>query len=76
MEMSKERAGDLARQCTALLRKENAFSTVWSMLLKGHSLVEGIPWERTEHSRSLLNIPLITGERLVFDAEAKEFRVQ
>jgi len=74
--MSKERAGDLARQCTELVRKGNDFATVWSTLLKRHILVEGIPRERRERNRSLLNIPLITGEQLVFDADFKEFRIQ
>ena len=75
-EMSKERASDLARQCTELVRNGNDFSTVWSTLLKRHILVEGIPRERLERDRSLLNIPLITGEQLVFDADVKEFRIQ
>jgi hypothetical protein len=75
-EMSKERAGDLARQCTELIRRGNNFHTIWSTLLKGHALVEGIPREKVERNRSLLQIPLITGEQLVFDAEVKEFRVQ
>jgi len=74
--MSKERASDLARHCTELVRKGNDFTTVWSTLLKGHALVEGIPREKLERNRSLLRIPLITGEQLVFDAEVKEFRIQ
>jgi hypothetical protein len=76
MEMSKERATDLARQCTELVRKGSDFPTVWSTLLKSHSLVEGIPRERFERNRPLLKIPLITGELLVFDADVKEFRIQ
>jgi hypothetical protein len=74
--VSKERAGDLARQCTELVRKGKDFAAVWSTLLKSHTLVEGIPWQRLERDRSLLLIPLITGEQLVFDAEVKEFRIQ
>ena len=74
--MSKERASDLARQCTELVRKGNEFSTVWSTLLKSHTLVEGIPRQRLERNRSLLDIPLITGDNLVFDSDVKEFRVQ
>jgi len=74
--MSKERAADLARHCTELVRKGNDFTTVWATLLKGHTLVEGIPREQHERSRSLLCIPLITGEQLVFDPDIKEFRVQ
>ncbi len=74
--MSKERASDLARQCTELVRKGKDFPAVWSTLLKRHILVEGIPRQRLERNRSLLNIPLITGEQLIFDAEVREFRIQ
>ena len=74
--MSRERANDLARQCTELVRSGNAFPTIWSTLLKSHALVEGIPRERLERDRSILDIPLITGEQLVFDAQVKEFRIQ
>ena len=74
--MSKERASDLARQCTELVRKGNDFPTVWSTLLKTHILVEGLPRQRFERSRSLLDVPLITGEQLVFDVDVREFRVQ
>jgi len=74
--MSKERASDLARQCTELVRKGNDFPIVWSTLLKSHALVEGIPRQRLEHNRSLLDIPLITGEQLAVDSDVKEFRVQ
>jgi hypothetical protein len=41
-----------------------------------HTLVEGIPRKKLERNRSLLRIPLITGEQLVFDANVKEFRIQ
>jgi hypothetical protein len=74
--MTNERASDLARHCTELVRKGNDFTTVWSTLLKDHTLVEGIPRENHERNRSLLRIPLITGEQLVFDADVKEFRIQ
>lgn len=36
----------------------------------GYPLVEGIPRQRLEGTRTLLDIPLITGRRLVFDALA------
>jgi hypothetical protein len=74
--MSKERPTDLARQCTELVRKGKDFPIIWSTLLKTHALVEGIPRQRLERNWSLLNIPLITGEQLVFDADVREFRVQ
>ena len=74
--MSKERAGDLARQCTELVRKGNDFPSVWSTLLKSHVLIGGMPRQKLERNRSLLAIPLITGEQLVFDADVKEFLIQ
>jgi len=75
-DMSKERASDLARQCTELVRKGNDLTTIWSTLLRRHLLVDGIPRERLERSRSVSDITLNTGERLVFDADFKEFRIQ
>jgi hypothetical protein len=74
--MPTERADDLARLCTDVVRKGEDFPTVWQTLLKRHPLVEGIPRQRLDGNRGLLDIPLITGERLVFDAEAKRFSVQ
>ena len=70
--MSKERAHDLARLCTELMREGTDFPAVWSTLLKGHILVEGIPQSKM---RTVLEIRLITGERLVFDGDAKKFSV-
>jgi len=74
--MSKERANDLAQTCTGLVRQGKDFPTIWATLLKNHTLVEGIPRQRIEGTRSLLDIPLITGEWLVFDGDAKEFNVK
>jgi len=74
--MSHERANDLARQCTELIHRGSDFPTVWSTLLKSHTLVEGMPQQEFDRERYVLNIPLVTGEQLVFDADVKEFRVQ
>ena len=74
--MSMERANDLARQCTELVREGNDFPAIWSRLLKGHTLIEGPLRQRIEQNRNFMDIPLVTGEQLVFDADGKEFRVQ
>lgn len=58
--MSSERANDLARLCTDAVHEGADFPTIWSTLLKGHPLVEGIPQQRLEGGRSLLEIPMIT----------------
>ena len=74
--MFTERATDLARHCTEAVRSGKHFPTVWHMFIKGHALVEGIPRQRLDGTRALLDIPLVTGQVLVFDADAKEFRLE
>lgn len=73
--MPTERAIDLAQACTELVRQGKDFPAIWATVLKSHTLVEGIPRQRFEGMRSLLEIPLITGERLIFDGDAKQFSV-
>lgn len=73
--MSKQRARDLAELCTELMRKGNDFPTVWTTLLRSHSLVNGIPESRYEGKRPVLVIRLVTGERLLFDSESKKISV-
>ena len=74
--MSKETATELARKCTTMARKGRSFPTVWRAMLKRHILVGGVPRQRFEDKRTLVDIPLTTGERLVFDREGKEFRLE
>jgi hypothetical protein len=71
-----ETATDVARRCSAVAKKGASFATIWSRVLKTHRLVEGIPRERIVHGRTLLRIPMITGEWLVFDADLREFRIE
>jgi hypothetical protein len=73
--MSRERANDLARTCTELVRHGQDFPTVWASVLKSHPLVEGIPRSKIEGMRPLLEVPLITGEWLVFYSDTEEFTV-
>lgn len=74
--MSRERSYDLAQLCTELVRKGNDFPTSWTTVLKSNPLVEGIPQSKHEGTRPVLEVRLITGERLVFDGEAKKFSVK
>jgi hypothetical protein len=73
--MSRERAHDLAQLCTALVQKGNDFQNVWSTLLKTHPLVVGLPLSTIQGGRAILEIRLITGERLVFDGESEKFSI-
>ncbi len=60
--------------CTELVRKGEDFLTVWTSVLNSHALVNGLPESKLEGKRPVLEIKLITGERLVFDSESKKFR--
>jgi len=73
--MAGQRADDWAQLCTELVRKGNDFPTVWNTVLKGNALVDGIPRSTREGAKSVLEIRLITGERLVFDGDARKFSV-
>jgi hypothetical protein len=59
--MTKERALDLARECTELVRVGNDFPDVWTTMLKRHPLVDGIPQSKMVGGRAVLEIRLITG---------------
>jgi hypothetical protein len=74
--MFNETTSDLARACTELARENKKFPTIWATKLKRHALVEGIPRQRFVGARSLLDIPLVTGDKLVFDEDTKQFNVE
>ena len=69
--MVNERACDLAAFCTELVRKGEDFPTVWTSVLNSHALVNGLPESKLEGKRPVLEIKLITGERLVFDRDSR-----
>jgi hypothetical protein len=71
-----DNAHHLATVCSELVRKGTDFPTIWATLLKGHSLVGGIPESRLEGNRPVLVVRLITGELLVFDGERRKFSVK
>jgi hypothetical protein len=71
--MSQARTHDLAQQCTELIRGGNDFPNVWITLLKRHPLVDGIPQSKLVGGRAVLEIRLMTGERLLFDGDARKF---
>jgi hypothetical protein len=71
--MSKQRAHDLAHECTELIRGGNDFPNIWTTMLKRHPLVYGIPQSKIVGGRAVLEIRLITGERLLFDGDARRF---
>lgn len=71
-----EKSLDLARRCTDLLRGGNDFPTIWKTCLSLHPLVVGLPHQRLTGNSSVLDIKLMTGERLVFHGDARQFSVE
>jgi hypothetical protein len=69
-------AKELADVCTMMVRHGEDFPTVWTTYLKGHALVIGLPESKLECRRPVLEIRLVTGELLVFDGDARRFRVK
>ena len=69
-------SSELVQRCTQAQAEGADFPTVWHTVLKGHDLVGGIPRQRFDGSRTLLEIPLVTGYCVVYDAEAREFRLE
>jgi hypothetical protein len=69
-------AKELAEVCTTMLRHGEDFSTVWTTYLKNHALVIGPPESRFECRRPITEIKLVTGDLLVFDGDARRFRVK
>lgn len=67
---------ELVRKCTQAHRGGADFPTVWHTVLKGHDLVGGIPRHRFDGTRALLEIPLVNGYCVVYDADAREFTLQ
>jgi hypothetical protein len=49
---------------------------VWLTALKSNALVDGIPQSKLEGTRPVLELQLITGERLMFDSDSKKFIVK
>ena len=74
--MAAETPSDLARRCTELLRAGNDFPTIWETVLKNHALIGGVPRQRMDGKRAPLEVWLVTAQRLVFDGDAREFRLE
>ena len=64
---------DLVRKCLAAKTGGADFPTVWHTILKGHPLVVGMPVQTISEDRAQLEIPLITGHRLIHDSTRNEY---
>jgi hypothetical protein len=63
----------LLQRCISAQRDGADFPAIWSLILKNHPLVAGLPNNSVKAGRIRLEVPLITGQRLVCDAASGEF---
>jgi len=66
-----ETSSTLLERCISARRNGATFPTIWSLILKGHPLVAGLPINIVREGRIVLEIPLICGRRLVCDYSGK-----
>jgi hypothetical protein len=71
-----EQSQDLANLCLELVRDGSNFPATGTTVLKDDPLVCGIPESTHEDERPILEVPLLTGEKLVFDGDTKNFIVK
>lgn len=61
--------------CIAAALRGADFPAVWHGILKPHPAVAGVPIQRMDGATPLLEIPLITGQRIVFGPGSKDYAV-
>ena len=66
----RETSRDLLQRCIAASRNGTDFPTLWHSLLRDHLLVVGPPVNSVRGGHITLEVPLITGQRLVFDSDS------
>lgn len=68
---------DLLQECTEAMRSGVDFPTLWNTIIKPHPAVSGMPVQRTDSDgRPYLEIPLLRGDWLVIDFDAKVGRLR
>jgi hypothetical protein len=68
-----ETSSTLLERCISARRNGASFPTIWSLILKGHPLVAGLPTNTVREGRIVLEIPLICGRQLVDDSASGKF---
>ena len=64
---------NLVLECQAAARDGANFHSVWDRLLKKSALVAGRPIQIYDDERPLLEIRLISGQRLVYDTSSNDY---
>jgi hypothetical protein len=67
-----ETSTQLLSRCLMASRNGSDFPSIWHSVLKGHMLVVGPPVNSVRAGHITLEVPLITGQRLLFDSSSSE----
>ena len=63
---------DLLSRCNAAANRGDTFPSIWRTILIYSSLVKGPP---VQASAGRLEVPLITGQRLIYLSDMKQFNL-
>jgi len=66
---------NLVERCTEAAHGAD-FPTVWHTVLKRDPLVAGIPRQRMAGAKSVLEVPLITGQCILYDGDLRRFSLE
>jgi hypothetical protein len=64
-------AHELVTKCNIALHDGVDFPTLWHSIIKPHPTVAGVPVQRWDSNRTYLEIPLLRGDSIVVDMEAR-----
>jgi hypothetical protein len=67
-ETASDIANDLVNACTSARLKGFDFPTIWHEILKKHPFVVGLPTQGRDDNEPVLEVQLITGHRLIYNA--------
>jgi hypothetical protein len=67
---------DLVQKCNEAMRLGVDFPTLWNAIIKFHPAVMGPPVQRLDGNRTYLEVPLLRGDWLVIDNEARTVSVR
>jgi hypothetical protein len=67
-----ETSTQLLSRCLMASRNGADFPSIWHSVLKGHTLVVGPPVNSVRAGHITLEVPLITGQRLLFDSSSSD----
>lgn len=69
------RAEELVEACLAAVRAGADFPTIWHTILKRHPSVVGVPIQGGDHAGARLEIPLLSGERIVIGPSTADYAI-